>query len=135
GASHNSGECYNAPKCHPETRKAVLSKIMSWVDSDDKSSKMMWLHGPAGAGKSAITQTTAEESDSEGKLVASFFFSWFSPGCNNKNGIVATITFQLCISVPAVKDYVIENIEKNPKILSLIFGHRCMHWSLSPLAM
>ncbi|KAF8986771.1 hypothetical protein BDQ17DRAFT_1259255, partial [Cyathus striatus] len=116
GASHNSGERYDAPKCHPETRKAVISNIMSWIDSDDESSRMMWLHGPAGAGKSAIAQTTAEECDRKGKLAASFFFSRFSAGRNNKNGLVATISFQLCISVPAVKDYVIKNIEKNPKI-------------------
>ncbi|KAF8997574.1 hypothetical protein BDQ17DRAFT_1329246 [Cyathus striatus] len=116
GASYNSGERYDAPKCHPDTRKAVLSNIMSWVDSDDELSRMMWLHGQVGAGKSAIAQTIAEESDTEGKLVASFFFSRFSPGRNNKNGLIATIAFQLCISVPAAKEHVIKNIKENPKI-------------------
>ncbi|KAF8989773.1 hypothetical protein BDQ17DRAFT_1434203 [Cyathus striatus] len=115
GASHNSGERYDAPKCHPETRKAVLSNIMSWVDSDELS-KIMWLHGAAGAGKSAIAQTTAEESHREGKLAASFFFSRFSSGRNNKDGLVATIAFQLCISVPVVKEHIIRSIEKNPTV-------------------
>ncbi|KAF8982500.1 hypothetical protein BDQ17DRAFT_1505788 [Cyathus striatus] len=36
------------------------------------------LYGPAGAGKSAIAQTTAEECHREGKLAASFFYSRFS---------------------------------------------------------
>ncbi|KAF9000502.1 hypothetical protein BDQ17DRAFT_1359742 [Cyathus striatus] len=117
GATHNSGECYDAPKCHPETRKAVLSNIMSWVDSNKSSnSRIMWLHGAAGAGKSDIAQTTAEESHRERKLVASFFFSQSSVRRSNKDGLVATIAFQLCMSVPAVKNHIIRSIEENPGI-------------------
>ncbi|KAF8986950.1 hypothetical protein BDQ17DRAFT_1259040, partial [Cyathus striatus] len=107
---------YDAPKCHPETRKAVLNNTMSWVDSNDESSRIMWLYGAAGAGKSAISQSTAEECHSDGKLVASFFFSRFAAGHNNKDGLVSTIAFQLCISVPTVKEHVVKNIETNPKI-------------------
>ncbi|KAF8986940.1 hypothetical protein BDQ17DRAFT_1490495, partial [Cyathus striatus] len=74
GASYDAGECHDAPKCHPETRKVVLLNIMSWVNSDNEATRVMWLYGPAGAGKSAIAQTTAEECHNEEKLAASFFF-------------------------------------------------------------
>ncbi|KAF8997578.1 hypothetical protein BDQ17DRAFT_1391864 [Cyathus striatus] len=116
GASHDAGERHDAPKCYPQTRKAVLSNIMSWVNSDNDTTRIMWLYGPAGAGKSAIAQTTAEECHREGKLAASFFYSRFSAGRNTKDGLVATIAYQLCVSVPAVKESIIKNIEKNPKI-------------------
>ncbi|KAF9008220.1 hypothetical protein BDQ17DRAFT_1388780 [Cyathus striatus] len=115
-ASHDASERYDAPKCHPETRKAVLSNIMSWVNSDNEATRIMWLYGPAGAGKSAIAQTTAEECHNEGKLVASFFFSRFRAGRNNKDGLVATIAYQICVSVPAMKEHIIKNVEKNPNI-------------------
>ncbi|KAF8985654.1 hypothetical protein BDQ17DRAFT_1335821 [Cyathus striatus] len=116
GASHNAGERYDAPKCHPETRKAVLGNIKSWIDSDNEATKIMWLYGPAGGGKSAIAQTTAEDCHGEGKLAASFFFFRFAAGRNKKDGLVATIAFQLCVSIPNIKEYVIKQIEKNPNI-------------------
>ncbi|KAF8988965.1 hypothetical protein BDQ17DRAFT_1334337 [Cyathus striatus] len=118
GATHDAGERYDVPKCHPETRKAVLSNIMSWVSNDNEATRVMWLYGPAGAGKSAIAQTTAEECHNEGKLAASFFFSRFGAGRNVKTGLVATIAFQICVSVPAMKESIIKNIEKNPNIFN-----------------
>ncbi|KAF8980438.1 hypothetical protein BDQ17DRAFT_1214403, partial [Cyathus striatus] len=116
GATHSAGDRYDEPKCHPKTRKAVLSNIKSWIDSNNKATKIMWLHGPAGAGKSAIAQTTAEDCHSEGNLAASFFLSRFVEGRNKKGGLVATIAFQLCVSIPQIKEYVIKQIEKNPSI-------------------
>ncbi|KAF8982583.1 hypothetical protein BDQ17DRAFT_1228099, partial [Cyathus striatus] len=75
GAGHKSAERGDPPKCHPETRKAVINDIMSWVDSNEPNEKIMWLQGPAGAGKTTIAQTVAERCDKEMKLVSSFFFS------------------------------------------------------------
>ncbi|KIM45366.1 hypothetical protein M413DRAFT_338704 [Hebeloma cylindrosporum] len=31
GALHNSGERFDPPKCHPNTRVVVLAKILDWV--------------------------------------------------------------------------------------------------------
>ncbi|KAF8988964.1 hypothetical protein BDQ17DRAFT_1414533 [Cyathus striatus] len=122
GASHDAGERYDAPKCHPETRKAVLNNIMSWVNSDSETTRIMWLYGAAGAGKSAIAQSIAEECHNMGKLAASFFFSRFEAGRNKKDRLIATIAFQLCVSVPATKEYIIKNIEKNPNIFTANIG-------------
>ncbi|KAF8961812.1 hypothetical protein BDZ97DRAFT_1663668, partial [Flammula alnicola] len=60
GAFHNSDERFDPPKCHPGTRVAVIKRIMDWVESLEISYPMLWLHGPAGAGKSAIAQMIAE---------------------------------------------------------------------------
>ncbi|KAF8971825.1 hypothetical protein BDZ97DRAFT_1599698, partial [Flammula alnicola] len=55
-AFHNSGDRFDPPKCHPNTRLAVL-KTMQWiVGSGDRNALIMWLHGAAGAGKSPIAQ-------------------------------------------------------------------------------
>jgi DNA replication protein DnaC len=63
GASHNSAERFDPPKCHPKTREAVLKDIMDWIQGlgeVERRHYFMWLYGPAGAGKSAIAQTIAE---------------------------------------------------------------------------
>jgi hypothetical protein len=53
-AFHNSDELYNALKCHPHMRIAVLDDIMKWVGESESAQDdfMMWLFGPAGSGKS-----------------------------------------------------------------------------------
>jgi pantothenate kinase-related protein Tda10 len=60
-AFHNSDELFNRPKCHPNTRLAALSKIMKWIKQEGGlNTFIMWMYGPAGAGKSAIAQTITE---------------------------------------------------------------------------
>jgi hypothetical protein len=59
GAPFDSQDRSPAPKCHPGTRSDILSKIYTWIGNHN-SKKLCWVHGPAGAGKSAIAQTVAE---------------------------------------------------------------------------
>ncbi|KAJ3533064.1 hypothetical protein NMY22_g7487 [Coprinellus aureogranulatus] len=62
-AMHNSGERCDAPKCHPETRKAVQGDIFSWIShgtNDERPRQLLWLTGPAGAGKTAVMGTISE---------------------------------------------------------------------------
>jgi sigma54-dependent transcription regulator len=77
GAFHDSDELYDAPKCHPHTRLAVLNEIMEWVGNAESAREdfMLWLFGPAGAGKSAIAKRIAELTFQNGLLIATFFFS------------------------------------------------------------
>ena len=75
GAMHNSKERYDAPKCHEDTRKAVLKDISTWISDMTKDRLILWLSAPAGSGKSAILQTIAKQFDVSGRLAASFFFS------------------------------------------------------------
>jgi len=48
---------------------------MGWIKrEEDLDAFIMWMYGPAGAGKSTIAQTIAEMCDEEMLLLASFFF-------------------------------------------------------------
>ncbi|KAF9533231.1 hypothetical protein CPB83DRAFT_741588, partial [Crepidotus variabilis] len=73
GAFHISAERYDAPKCHPETRVAVVEDLLEQVKIA-VASCMIWLYGAAGAGKSSIAQTVAEKCSQEGLLIGSFVF-------------------------------------------------------------
>jgi hypothetical protein len=118
GAFHNSEERYDPPKCHPHTRRAVLKKIMDWVEDANKVALILWLYGPAGAGKSAIAQTIAELLEKAGLLAASFFFSRNADGRSTKAPLVATVAYQLIISIPEIRAYVLEAMEQDPVLFS-----------------
>ncbi|KAF8801648.1 hypothetical protein BYT27DRAFT_7197867 [Phlegmacium glaucopus] len=118
GAFHDSDELYDAPKCHPHTRVAVIADIMQWVDEFQlvEDDFMLWLFGPAGAGKSAIAKRIAEEAAKKGLLIATFFFSRTSPTRNNKDRLVATLAYQLALSIPDTRIHIENAIERDPAI-------------------
>ena len=116
GATHDSDERYPPPKCHPETRKAVLDTILKWADG--RNSGILSLYGPAGAGKSAIAQTIAEYCAKERRLGASFFFSRGKMGRSNAARVFPTIAYQLAISVPEIRTFIERIVEDDPSIIN-----------------
>jgi hypothetical protein len=106
GALHNSDERYDLPKCHPHTREAILQEIMDWIEDLDRQTRFLWLHGPAGAGKSAIEQTIAELCYRMNLLAASFFFSRSIGDRNKKTLLITTIVGQLVVSIPEIREHV-----------------------------
>jgi hypothetical protein len=118
-AFHNSKERFDPPKCHPNTRLAVLTKIMKWIKWEkDLDAFIMWLYGAAGAGKSAIAQTIAEMCEREMMLLASFFFSRNDPSRNNVDSLIATLAYQITLNLPHVRDAILGAIEHDPLIFS-----------------
>ncbi|KAJ7678426.1 hypothetical protein B0H14DRAFT_2488807 [Mycena olivaceomarginata] len=73
-ALHDSGERFPEPACHPGTRTATMEELHLWSTDTSTESTILWLHGCAGAGKSAIAQMFAKSLQTEGQLGASFFF-------------------------------------------------------------
>ncbi len=60
-SAFDSQEHVDAPKCHPNTRQAVLNEIMDWIVLAFTSLQfVLWLNGAAGAGKSAIGRSIVE---------------------------------------------------------------------------
>jgi len=117
-AFHNSDERFDPPKCHPNTRLAVLTKIMKWIKwEEDLEAFIMWVYGPTGAGKSAIAHTIAEMCE-ETILLASFFFSRNDPSRNTAKPLIATIAYQIILNFPDVRDTILEAITCDPLIFS-----------------
>jgi hypothetical protein len=133
GAFHNSQERYDPPKCHPHTRRAVLKKIMDWVKEANKVSLILWLYGPAGAGKSAIAQTIAELLEEAGLLAAAFFFSRNAAGRNDMTPLVATLVYQLVKSVPEICAHVLEAVEQDPALFSCSIQAQIQALVIKPL--
>ncbi|PPQ90902.1 hypothetical protein CVT25_007881 [Psilocybe cyanescens] len=120
-AFHNSGDRRDPPKCHPNTRVAVLKHIMDWIHGLNPATQttlIMWLYGPAGAGKSAITQSIAELCYEEGILIASYFFSRFDSSRNHPLSLIATIAYQASLCIPNIKERIKASIDHDPLIFN-----------------
>ncbi|TEB24522.1 hypothetical protein FA13DRAFT_1739074 [Coprinellus micaceus] len=99
-AAHNSDERCDAPSCDPRTRVGVRMEIMKWMrlgTADPLPTKLMWLSGPAGSGKTAIALSVADLCHSEKLLAASFFFSSCSVTASrrSKRGFIATLAYHI----------------------------------------
>ena len=133
GAMHNSKERYDSPKCHPDTRKAVLSDITGWTSDHSKKTCILWLRAPAGSGKSAILQQIAENFHNSGGLSASFFFSRAATKRNSETFLIATLASQLATSIPATKPFIAGAIERDPSIFDRVLSEQMVRLVVYPL--
>ncbi|KAF8872115.1 hypothetical protein BD779DRAFT_423675 [Infundibulicybe gibba] len=95
-AYHNSGARREISRCYPGTREAALKTISDWIA--DQASHCLWLHGPAGTGKSAIAYTVAEQCHSDQTLGAGYFF--IRGSTDKPPPFFPTLAYQLVLAIP-----------------------------------
>ncbi|KAF9558298.1 hypothetical protein CPC08DRAFT_724609 [Agrocybe pediades] len=113
-AMHDSIHVVDPPKCHPNTRVAIIQSVIDWR-------KAFWTKKSTGnqsSGKSAIARSVAERCFEEGLLLGSFFFAAADPTRNHVRGLVATICYQMCKTLPGFCDIVSPLIANDPLIFS-----------------
>ncbi|KDR69337.1 hypothetical protein GALMADRAFT_929979 [Galerina marginata CBS 339.88] len=116
-AMHDSGESFEKPKCHENTRVAVLAQLTDWIlGSIEQDKPIMWLYGDAGAGKSAIVQTLALRFSSAGHLLASFAFSRNDATRATHTPLVPTIAYQIGTAVPDLRSLIGAAVERDPML-------------------
>ncbi|KAF9553497.1 hypothetical protein CPC08DRAFT_226636 [Agrocybe pediades] len=118
-ALHDSVDNVDPPKCHPNTRVAIIQNIHDWTlgKTEWLSGKpILWLKGGAGAGKSAIARSVAERCLDEGLLLGAFFFGAGDSTRNHIGNLVATISYQISTCLPEFRDMVSAIIEDYPLI-------------------
>jgi hypothetical protein len=121
------------------TRLDILNRIYRWIDMEDSqiqdrvdadrylgdagltdattdNSRLFWINGSAGTGKTTIAFTVAEACRKRGILGASFFCSRDDAGCSNASLIVSTIAFQLGQLIPSFNTAVTRALKSNPDI-------------------
>src|ERR1700735_4974816 len=62
------------PGCLENTRIELLTLILQWASDPTSTHSVLWLHGPAGSGKSAISTTLADRFRQSRQLGAFLFF-------------------------------------------------------------
>ena len=129
---HDSMERHDAPKCHKDTRKAVIKDITSWVLDDTKDTLILWVHAPAGSGKSAILQTIATSFQGS-RLAASFFFSRTAAQRQTETSLIATIAAQLAVSIPATRPFINQAVLKDLSLFDKTLDVQMKHLVIQPL--
>ncbi|KAF8954452.1 hypothetical protein BDZ97DRAFT_1591306, partial [Flammula alnicola] len=133
-AFHNSEQHVDPPKCHPNTRLAVLQKIMDWIQhSEDRDTWIMWLNGAAGAGKSAIARSIAEICEQSNLALATFFFFRTDPTRNTAKPLVATLAYQIAIGIPLARDIIVEALDRDPLLFGRSFESQLKALIVEPL--
>lgn len=133
-ALHNSGERFDPPKCHKNTRLGVLKRLMDWFTGEFGSDMfVLWLYGPAGVGKSSIAQTLAEKAAETHNLLASFFFSRSDPRRNNAQTLVATLAYQMTLNIPDLRPILQSVVCANPGVFDLSFQTQFQTLVIEPL--
>ncbi|KAJ7618019.1 hypothetical protein FB45DRAFT_705394, partial [Roridomyces roridus] len=115
-AIYDSAESFPQPRCHPETRRELLADLLRRLD--DQKVRILWLYGPAGAGKSAIMQTLCQRLRDSGRLGGSYFFKRGHPTRSNDRVLFPTLAYQLAIFEPSLKSSISERVEANPTLVS-----------------
>ncbi|KDR72979.1 hypothetical protein GALMADRAFT_30311, partial [Galerina marginata CBS 339.88] len=114
---YDSAERYPPPKCHPETRKSVIVDIFAWINKTPGSSRVLWINGPVGVGKTALAQTICERLQKNGLLGGAFFFPPRTQMSDTSRYLFPTIAYQLAIFLPEVAAQIDKTVAGDPAIL------------------
>ncbi|KIK02793.1 hypothetical protein K443DRAFT_5823 [Laccaria amethystina LaAM-08-1] len=122
-------------KCDPGTRVEVINMIRNWLNRRDKQS-VCWLNGPAGYGKSALSQTIAERYANKGRLLGSFFFLRGAGDRSHIARLIPTLAHQISISVPVTKRLIGRALEEDCTMLdsSASIVHQFQRLIANPLS-
>jgi hypothetical protein len=110
-----------------KTREAILAKLMSWA-TDVTNTKIYWLNGMAGTGKTAIAYSFAEILDDIQMLGATFFCSRIEDDARNVGRIFPTIAYQMALRFPSMWHAIADIIRRDPDA-----GHRSLRRQFSDL--
>ncbi|KAJ7190688.1 hypothetical protein GGX14DRAFT_381872, partial [Mycena pura] len=138
-AFHDSADRYPQPRCHPDTRLKMLDMLRDWAHGkgppknwtaedhdlapedlefcEDQGSRLLWLNGPAGSGKSAISQSFCQKLQADSLLGGSFFFKRGDPLRGNVKKLFPTIAYQLALLSPSFNHFVSQRMESDPAIV------------------
>ncbi|KAJ2928586.1 hypothetical protein H1R20_g8511, partial [Candolleomyces eurysporus] len=118
-ATHESVTYSYTPSCHPGTRRTIINDIKEFIAQAGGPDclRLAWFSGPAGAGKTCIQRSVAEECLAGTILGGSFFFGRDS-GRDSADGLVATLAHQFCSAVPGFREAVLRNIGLDLSIFS-----------------
>jgi hypothetical protein len=117
-ALHDAAESYPHPKCHPETRNELLDELWGWCTESTQDPSILWIHGPAGAGKSAIMKTLSERLQAVQRLGGTFFFKRGHTTRGNAHVLFATLALQLALNIPELKSRIIRVVERTPTLVA-----------------
>jgi hypothetical protein len=119
-------------KCLQGTRQHLIATIVRWIDGDiDRP--ICWLNGPAGSGKSAVSQTLAELCDARQSLGASFFFLRGAGDRSRIAHLIPTLAYQISISIPTTKPFIQHMLRTDPSVVRQALRYQFQKLVIEPI--
>ncbi|KAG1817515.1 uncharacterized protein BJ212DRAFT_1269996, partial [Suillus subaureus] len=125
GAEYDSRERQPHPR-HLEGSWVDLTNCVNALLDDESKSRLIWLHGEAGVGKSAVAFNAAErmkglkiagDQNVEKRLAGSFVFSRKHTKRSTTGYFFATLAYQLVSAHPVIRNDMARCIRDNPALL------------------
>ncbi|KAF9454370.1 hypothetical protein P691DRAFT_797166 [Macrolepiota fuliginosa MF-IS2] len=120
GAGFDSSDRDFAPCCHPGTRTRLLEELQTHIRDTSLGTRIVWLRGPAGIGKSAIMQTLAETVavvERPPVIFTTLFFSRPNER-NDPKKAFTTLAYGLAVLDSQYRRYVEEKLVIDPGFLA-----------------
>ncbi|KAF8182121.1 hypothetical protein K438DRAFT_1161410 [Mycena galopus ATCC 62051] len=131
-ALYNSADSFPQPRCHPETRTELLDDLYQWATGNGSSQPMLWLHGPAGAGKSAVMQTLCQRLKEAGRLGGAFFFKRDHKTRGNAKVLFATLAYELALNNLELHPSISQTVERDPSVVGRDMDVQLRHLIVEP---
>ncbi|KAG8725024.1 hypothetical protein FRC09_009924 [Ceratobasidium sp. 395] len=101
--------------CTPNTRQAILENLQDWA-SNPRSSKVYWMNGMAGTGKTTIAYSFCSSLEVSHQLAASFFCSRSLSECRDVSRIAPTIMYYLAHLCRPIKGVLSRLLGSDPTV-------------------
>ena len=120
--------------CTEDTRKTILDALRTWA-SDNATTKVYWLNGMAGTGKTTIAYSFSEILSDNESLGGSFFSSHLRVDTSDVRCIIPTICLQLAAkkSLPSFSDHILNVVEGTPDCKSWRIAKQFQNFIVKPL--
>jgi hypothetical protein len=118
--------------CTKDMRKALLDKLQVWAD-DQTTTKVYWLNGMAGTGKTTIAYSFSEILREKDSLGGTFFSSHLRVDTSDIRCIIPTISLQLAHYFPSLSHLIMEVVEDHPDCSSWRIGKQFLNFMVKPL--
>ncbi|KAF9035842.1 hypothetical protein BJ165DRAFT_1376481, partial [Panaeolus papilionaceus] len=133
-AAYDNSDEVDQMKCYPGTRTLLLERLENWLAAPGNAARLLtWLDGPMGSGKTAVARTMAERVSAINKLIGVFIFRRGQPGRNDATRFVATLAYQMALSIPHVRPYIEEKLNHDPSVLQQSLSRQLDALILEPL--
>ena len=118
--------------CTENTRKGILNTLQVWA-SDNATTKVYWLNGMAGTGKTTIAYSFSEILKRKGSLGGTFFASHLRVDTSDARRIIPTISLQLAKYLPSFGSLILEVVKNNPECSSWRIAKQFLNFMVTPL--
>ena len=120
--------------CTEDTRKAILGTLRAWA-SDNTTTKVYWLNGMAGTGKTTIAYSFSEILNDNESLGGTFFASHLRVDTSDVRCIIPTICLQLAAKkyLPSLSHLILDVVEDNPDCKSWRITKQFQNFIVKPL--